>query len=76
MKCKDGQELRIGDLVRLGDDPDGVVVVCIDNDQYAPGYPKADWEYLAVGAMINFPKYGLIHYEETDFDLQLIARSS
>ena len=76
MKYPSGQEVRLGDKVKLGDDSGGVVVFSIDADEYAPGYPKTQWGYLKRGVMINFPKFGLIHYEETEEDLELIARAT
>ena len=38
-------------------------------------HSKAQWSYLKRGVMIEFPKYGLIHYEEPESDLKLIARA-
>jgi hypothetical protein len=75
MNYPDGQEVRVGDRVRMGDDSDGVVVFSIDRDEYAADYPKADWTYLKVGVMVHFPKYGLIHFVEHEEDLELISRA-
>lgn len=65
--------MRVGDQVRLGDDT-GEVVFSIDADEYAEEYSRAQWRYLKKGVMINFKKYGLIHYEQAEDDLQLDAR--
>jgi len=75
MKYSDGQEVKLGDLVRLGSDDGGVVVALIDSGEYSDGHPAGEWEYLKKGVMINFPQFGLIHYEEAEDDLQLIARA-
>ncbi len=75
MKYADGQEVRLGDKVKLGADDGGVVVCSIDTGEYSDGYPEAQWGYLKKGVMITFPKYGLIHYEEAEPDLQLIERA-
>lgn len=75
MKYPDGQEVKLGDKVKLGQDEGGVVVCSIDDDEYSDDYPKEQWGYLKKGVMINFPSYGLIHYEEPESDLQLIARA-
>ena len=75
MKYPDGQDVRLGDRVKLGEDDGGVVVVSLDTDEYGDGYPSAQWEYLKRGVMIEFPRYGLIHYEEPEEDLELIARA-
>lgn len=75
MKYPDGQEVRLGDHVKLGQDEGGVVVASIDANQYKDDHSKAQWGYLKKGVMIEFPKYGLIHYEEPEPDLQLVARA-
>lgn len=78
MEYCDGQEVRVGDKVRLGDDRSddtiGVVVYSIDTGESSNDHPKGTWDYLKKGVMISFPKYGLIHYEKPEEDLQLIAR--
>jgi hypothetical protein len=76
MKYADGEEARLGDRVTLGDGAEGAVVVSIDTDEYAIGHPKSQWAYLKRGIMVEFPKYGLIHYEEAEPDLRLIERTN
>lgn len=75
MKYADGQDVRLGDKVKLGKDEGGVVVCSIDTGEFSNDCPEAQWGYLKKGVMINFPLYGLIHYEEPETDLQLIARA-
>ncbi|QGW64737.1 hypothetical protein GOY17_07290 [Lysobacter soli] len=75
MNYPDGQEVRVGHRVRLGEDSGGVVVFSIDRDEYAADYPKAEWAYLEAGVMIRFPKDGLIHFAEEDDDLELLSRA-
>jgi hypothetical protein len=75
MKYTDGQEVRLGDRVKLGQDDGGVVVASIDTGEYSAEHPEAQWGYLKKGVMIEFPTYGLIHYEKPEPDLQLIARA-
>lgn len=74
MNYSDGQEVRLGDKVRLGEDSGGVVVCSIDRVEYDEGYPETAWSYLKKGVMIHFPKHGLIHYEKPEEDLELITR--
>jgi hypothetical protein len=76
LKYPDGQEVRLADQVGLGSNHRGVVVASIDTDKYSNEHPAAQWSYLKKGVMIEFLSYGLIHYEEPDPDLQLIARAS
>ena len=75
MRYSDGQEVRLGDSIKLGEDEGGIVVCSIDTGEYTDEHSEAQWSYLKKGVMINFPKYGLIHFVEPDEDLQLIARA-
>ena len=75
MKYSDGQDVRLGDRVKLGDDEGGVVVCSIDTGDYTEECPEAQWAYLKKGVMIKFPRYGLLHYEEAEPDLSLVARA-
>ncbi len=74
MKYADGQEVKLGDRVKLGQDEGGVVVCSIDTGEYTDECPEDQWSYLKKGVMIKFPLYGLIHYEEAEPDLQLLGR--
>ena len=77
MNYPDGQSIRLGDKVRIGEDSGGIVVCSIDTNEYSEEYPKAEWAHLSRGVLINFPAYGLIHYEaEPDRDLVLIERAN
>jgi len=76
MKYADGQEVRLGDRVKLGKDDGGVVVASIDTNEYSEKHSKAQWGYLKKGVMIEFPLHGLIHYEEPEPDLQLLKRAT
>lgn len=75
MRYPDGQDVRLGDRVRLGQDDGGIVVASIDTNEYSDEHPKVQWSYLKKGVMIEFRQYGLIHYEEADPDLRLVSRS-
>ncbi|WP_374339322.1 hypothetical protein [Methyloversatilis sp.] len=76
MKYADGQEVCLGDRIRLGSDDYGVVVCSIDSGQYSSQYPEAEWSYLKKGVLIQFPQLGLIHCLEWDVGLELISRES
>jgi hypothetical protein len=76
MKYPDGQEVRLGDRVMVGDDPNGLVVGCIETQEYTPEFPRAEWEYLQRGFLVRSSKYGLIHYQKPDEDLELIERKA
>ena len=74
MNYFDGRDARLGDKVQLCGDI-GVVVCSIDTGEYSDDYPEAAWSYLKKGVMISFPKYGLVHYEEPEPELQLVSRA-
>ena len=74
VKYPDGDEVRLGDRVKLGEDSGGVVVCSIDTGEYSDNHPKEQWGYLKKGVMIEFPLFGLIHFEEPDPGLKLLAR--
>jgi hypothetical protein len=76
MRYADGQEVMLGDKVRLGDDDGGVVICSIDTGDFSNEASEAQWGYLKRGAVIKFPKFGLIHYETAEPDLVLIARDT
>ncbi len=77
MNYHSGETVALGDRVRLGNDPSGVVVCVIDSGAYSPYYPESQWGYLKRGTLIDFPTSGLIHYEmEMDEGVKLIARAA
>ncbi len=72
----DGEEVHLGDKVRLADDDSGLVVAVITTSEGDENNPAEQWGYLETGAMIEFKKYGLHHYPDPseEPDLSLIAR--
>lgn len=75
MNYIDGTPVKVGDIVGLGEDRNGVVVCSMDDGIYTPEHPREQWGYLGRGVMIEFPKWGLIHYETPEPDLELISRA-
>jgi hypothetical protein len=73
MKYPDGEEVKVGDVVCLGEDQRAVVVCSIDTSD---AYPQAEWGYLNSGVLIEFRPYRLIHYTSPDPDLRLVAHAS
>ena len=66
MKYLDNTEIMLGDIVVLDDGSKGVVVCSLDNEGYSKSYSKEEWSYLKQGVLIDFEKYGLIHYSDTN----------
>jgi len=75
MRYSNGQEVIVGDLVCLGG-CSGIVVCSIDRNEYSKTQPKNKWDYLKQGVVIEFERYGLIHYQEPESDLKLVARKA
>jgi hypothetical protein len=71
----DGMPVKVGDIVGLGEDRNGLVVCSMDDGVYTDEHPIEQWGYLGRGVMIEFPKWGLIHYETPEPDLKLISRA-
>ncbi len=76
MKYLSGEDLQVGDRVKLWDGNLGVIVCSIDDGVYSPGFSKEDWEYLNEGVLIDSEKAGVIHVTEANEDMELIQRSS
>lgn len=74
MQYPDGQQVKLGDKVGLGQDNRGIVVCSIDDGEYTVEYPRDAWAHLGKGVLILFPLYGLIHYIDPEPDLLLIER--
>lgn len=75
MKYPNGIEARLGDRVALGDDSGGIVVCSIDTDEFTQENPRDAWKHLDSGVLIEFPKWGLIHYTEAEPDLVFLGRA-
>ncbi len=69
-----GRLIRLGDRVAIGRGLDGVVVLSIDTDEFSPEFPKADWEYLGRGIVVQTKQCGLIHLDKSDEDTEIIDR--
>jgi len=52
----------------------GTVVCSIDTDEYTNDFTAEHWRYLKKGVLIDFPKWGLIYFDEADQDLVLVVR--
>lgn len=68
----DGRKVLLGDVVSDGT-VEGTVVCVVGRNEFTPRYPKRDWAYLRVGALILFP-HGLVHYAAMTAELSLVSR--
>lgn len=76
MRYLNGEEAHLGDKVALGNSAEGEIVCSIDTEEFSPEYPKADWQYLNRGILVNFSKFGLIHYQDPEPGLHFVQRVS
>lgn len=74
MKYFDGQEIHIWDRVSAWEGSLGIVVFSVDGDEYSAQFPKASWQHLTSGVMIDTEGGGLIHYDSPDAELRLLSR--
>lgn len=62
MKYSDGSEARLGDRVRIRNGDLGRIVISIDTDEFAPGYPPSDWKSLRSGVLVLTDKGALVRF--------------
>jgi hypothetical protein len=68
-----------GDDVVIGDRVDYAgrrVVIILDTDSFSSSFPQSEWSYLGRGFMLEVGGYGLVHLEQSDQDLRLVARAT
>ena len=73
MDCN-GQEVRLGDRVKLWDGEHGTIMCSIDAGEYSTDYPEAEWSYLKSGVLIKSDTLGLFHYTEPDEHFEVVGR--
>ena len=76
MKYSSGEEIKLGDKVKLGEDNNGRVIGILDDKAGLDADFMEVWGHLEKGFLTKFPKYGIIHYETAEPDLELISRMS
>jgi hypothetical protein len=53
MKDSNGQEIKLGDRVKVWDNRFGRVGCSLDTDEFTDNYSKSDWNYLKKGILIK-----------------------
>jgi len=71
-----GRLIRRGDRVTIGTRLEGIVVFSIDTDEFSEEFPKADWDYLGHGIMVQTDAAGLVHLPESDEDTLILGQIS
>ena len=64
MKYSDGQEVMLGDRVKLNDDPNGIVIALLDSKEFLTGDAVEGYGHMWRGAILVFPTHGSLHYLE------------
>jgi hypothetical protein len=73
LQYADGQELKLGDRVRVGED-DGIVVASLDTGEFSDPLGKTQWRFLKTGVLVMLPDHGLVHCKELGSDIKLVQR--
>ena len=77
MNYSDGNEARLGDRVSISGVHSGVVVACIDRNEYSADYSSEQWSYLIQGILIFTSFAGLVHYPDNSSEhMALISRAA
>ena len=77
MKYSDGNEAMLGDVVAIDGPYRGIVVACIDRNEYSPEHSREHWSYLGKGIMVNTDFGGLVHYSDgTQEQIALVSRAN
>ena len=74
MRYANGNEIKLGDVVKIDDRYSGIVVASMDHGEYLPG--QEEWAYLKEGIMVDTDFAGLVHYrKDAADDLVLMGRA-
>ncbi len=73
MRYKCGNEIQLGDVVEIAG-MRGEVVCILDKFLATEEYSAAEWAYLEKGLLIETEEIGLVHIENIDVDLLLVAQ--
>jgi len=74
IRYPDGQEVRLGDTVLYAGQK-AVVVAHVPSGSYDPMFPREEWERsLSGGFLLRFENGALLHLDECDEDICLVAR--
>jgi len=74
MKYSSGENIELGDIIRLWDKCEGIIVGLIEEGRFREDYPKTEWGYLKEGLLVVTEDAGLIHVPEVEAGFCLISR--
>jgi hypothetical protein len=72
MKYPNGQQVSLGDRVKLWKNQYGTVVCSIDTSEFTQDYPQNEWEYLKSGVIIKADTGEVFHYDDPDEDFEFV----
>ena len=76
MRYSDGQDAKIGDIVEIGDDLAGRVVMLVRERVAVEGFVADEWSYLNDGVLVETKTAGLIHYPDIHGHLLFLTARS
>jgi hypothetical protein len=53
----------------------GIVVALIGEGEFFAGFCAEDWAHLGKGALVDYDKVGLVHYDVIEQDVELVGRA-
>lgn len=68
-----GRLIRVGDRIDIGFEQKGVVVFCLDTDEFRSDYVKANWEHLKSGIMVERDDGVLFFFDAPDEHTEVIG---
>ena len=74
MRYSDGNEARLGDVIAIDNNHRGIVVACIDRDEYSDAHPKAQWSSLGKGILVDTDFGGLVHYSDEKHEQMVLVK--
>lgn len=60
MNYDDGEQVHLWDRVETHTEGDGIVVYSTETNEYAPDFPKEQWEDHGEGVMVATSRMGLV----------------
>src|SRR5688572_850251 len=76
VRYSDYNEAKLGDEVAIDDIYKGVVVACVDTDEYSASCPREEWAHLGTGIVVDTNFGGLVHYPDGDHEhIVLVKRA-
>jgi hypothetical protein len=74
MNYSSGDNVRLGDKVRIDGTMVGVVVANVEAGIFSNNFPAEEWSYLSEGILVETVEVGLIHFPYETNEIELLSR--